>query len=192
MSIKIVHPSLMISPALFRIVILVLGLVMSHAAPAQGSGPILKQNTTNILASEGFTFSVPKGWETEEDIATRRVFLSPPGITPVPPIIWLTLKRDSLDLSTTDAMGQFFDKVRMSPGTGKAELTTVKRKAGGTFSIVSWEEVKDGVPMTNWNTILRLKGDGRVFVTASCRTTGKEAHRAVFLAFLASVKGDRP
>ena len=165
---------------------------MSHAAQAQGSGPILKQNTTNILASEGFTFSVPKGWDTEEDIAKRRFFLIAPGSTSVPPIIWLTLKRDNLELSTADAMGQFFDRTRMSPGIEKVELTTVKRGAGGTFSIVTWEEVKEGVLLTNWNTILRLKGNGRVFVTASCRTTGKEAHRAAFLAFLASIKGDQP
>lgn len=192
MSIKIVHFSLMIFPALFRIAILVIGLLISHVAQAQGSGPILKQNTSNILASEGFTFSVPKGWDTEEDIATRRFILMAPGHTPVTPMIWLTLKRDSLELSTADAMGQYFDRVRKSPGTEKVELTTVKRSAGGTFSIVTWEEAKEGVPFTWWNTILRLKGNGRVFVTASCRTTDKEAHRAAFLAFLASIKGDQP
>lgn len=182
---------LMISPLFLRMTVLVMAFALSHAVHAQVTGSILEQSTSDILTSEGITFSVPKGWKSKDNVAARELSLMAPVLGNYPPMIWLMLKRDTLDLSSAEAMRQLSDRVRKLPGADKIELFEVERDAGGTFPMVSWEDLMEGEPYTHWSTILRLKGNGRVLISASCRSSAKEAHRTELLKFLGSVKGDR-
>jgi hypothetical protein len=138
----------------------------------------------------GVRFGAPADWSVETIPDMNGVLLmSPDQECDFPANLWLELNRDP----ERRPLEQALDEYAASLAGAKSDFvlrskSCLEHPSGRTMGLVKYTSVQDGIPVTQWEVMLPLSGNGVLFVQASVQSDLFPRYEGLFHAMIRAIE----
>lgn len=159
-------------------------------APAHAAAAAAAAATTRAGRHEfgGLTFVPPAGWAVEQT-DSGRLLTAPSVENDWHANIFLDLAVDNEVRALESAIDTLSkNHAKQQPRFREIGRTVGDHPSGRRFGRIEFACEREGTPVTQWEFVLELEGQNRLFVVASAATASWEKYRPVFQKFVDSLR----